>query len=134
MADVSAKTDTAPQGQQPEAQPPKLKEPQKPRTVKYFVDRKSLLIKAAVLLAALSVLFRLIGYWGFWSDPASDATYSQVFLPIVCCLLFMAPGGVFIVSGIIGDRAGETASALKQNGFEIVSRRFLNDWHSFTCI
>lgn len=90
MADASAKTDTAPQGQQPEAQPPKLKEPQKPRTVKYFVDRKSLLIKATVLLAALSVLFRLIGYWGFWSDPASDATYSQVFLPIVCCLLFMA--------------------------------------------
>jgi ribosomal protein L11 methyltransferase len=60
---------------------------------------------------------------------------ADVIIPISALVRrFMAPGGVFIVSGIIGDRAGETASALKQNGFEIVSRRFLNDWHSFTCI
>jgi len=73
----------------PESAPPKLREPQKPRKTKYFVNRKNWLVRCAMTLTALSVLFRLIAYWGFWSDPTSDATYSQVFLPILCCVLFM---------------------------------------------
>jgi hypothetical protein len=73
----------------PESAPPKLREPQKPRKTKYFVSRKNWLVRCAMTLTALSVLFRLIAYWGFWSDPTSDATYSQVFLPILCCVLFM---------------------------------------------
>lgn len=67
-------------------QKPVLKKPGKMR---YIVDRKNFLAKVAMVLMALSVLFRLIGYWGFWNVPDTDATYTEVFLPIVCCILFI---------------------------------------------
>lgn len=63
--------------------------PKKPGKMKYVVDRRNFLVQAAVVLMALSVLFRLIGYWGFWNNPDSDATYTEVFLPILCCILFI---------------------------------------------
>lgn len=61
----------------------------KPGRMKYIVDRKNFLAKFAMALMGLSVLFRLLGYWGFWNDAESDATYTEVFLPIVCCILFI---------------------------------------------
>ena len=63
--------------------------PKKPGKMRYIVDRKNFLAKVAMALMALSVLFRLIGYWGFWNVPDTDATYTEVFLPIVCCILFI---------------------------------------------
>ena len=46
---------------------------------------------------------------------------------------FMAPGGVFICSGIIENRWPETAAALAVNGFEILNHRSEEEWHCFVC-
>ena len=46
---------------------------------------------------------------------------------------FMAPGAVFICSGIIENRWLETANALKANGFEILDHRSEEEWHCFVC-
>ena len=46
---------------------------------------------------------------------------------------FMAPGGVFICSGIIENRWPETAAALAANGFEILNHRSEEEWHCFVC-
>ncbi len=46
---------------------------------------------------------------------------------------FMAPGAVFICSGIIENRWPETAGALKANGFEILDHRSEDEWHCFVC-
>ncbi len=45
----------------------------------------------------------------------------------------MAPGAVFICSGIIENRWPETANALKANGFEILDHRSEEEWHCFVC-
>ena len=46
---------------------------------------------------------------------------------------FMAPGAVFICSGIIENRWPETAAALRDNGFEILDQRSEEEWHCFVC-
>ena len=46
---------------------------------------------------------------------------------------FMAPGAVFICSGIIENRWPETAAALRSNGFEILDHRSEEEWHCFVC-
>jgi hypothetical protein len=79
MADTEEKTDG----------PVMKPKPDKPGRIKYVVDRKNFLAKLALVLMGMSVLFRLLGYWGFWNDPSSDATYTEVFLPIACCILFI---------------------------------------------
>ncbi len=67
---------------------PKIKEPAKAPKTKYYVERNDLFVKFAVALLALSVLFRLIGYWGFWKSEGIDDAFTQVYLPILCCALF----------------------------------------------
>ena len=44
---------------------------------------------------------------------------------------FLAPGGVFLCSGIIGHRAEDVAAALKANGFAIFDRQEREGWVSF---
>lgn len=44
---------------------------------------------------------------------------------------FLAPGGVFLCSGIIAHRAENVAKALEQNGFAIFERREREGWVSF---
>ena len=78
---------------------PKLQEPRKPDKIRYVVPRKGLLITCAYLLIGLSVLFRLIGYWGFWQHITS-ATYTQVFLPILCAVLLIIFLPVFANRGL----------------------------------
>lgn len=46
---------------------------------------------------------------------------------------YMAPGGVFITSGIIEDRADEVRESLLKCGFEIVSEARRKDWVSIVC-
>ena len=46
---------------------------------------------------------------------------------------FMAPGAVFICSGIIEHRWPETESALISNGFEILDHKSEEEWHCFVC-
>ena len=46
---------------------------------------------------------------------------------------FMAPGAVFICSGIIEHRWSETEAALISNGFEILDHKSEEEWHCFIC-
>ena len=45
----------------------------------------------------------------------------------------LAPGGLFLCSGIIDTRAGEVADALRQNGWEIETTRSGEGWYSYAC-
>ena len=44
---------------------------------------------------------------------------------------FLAPGGVFLCSGIIEGRQDEVAAALQQSGFEILQHFSEEEWHCF---
>ena len=46
---------------------------------------------------------------------------------------FMAPGAVFICSGIIEHRWPETEAALISTGFEILDHKSEEEWHCFVC-
>ena len=46
---------------------------------------------------------------------------------------FVAPGAVFICSGIIEHRWPETEAALISNGFEILDHKSEEEWHCFVC-
>ena len=43
----------------------------------------------------------------------------------------MAPGGVFLTSGIIDGRQDEVAAALEKNGFTVTAHLERADWHGF---
>lgn len=45
---------------------------------------------------------------------------------------FLAPGGVWISSGIIEGRQDEVRAAIEQAGFTILEHRCEEEWHSFT--
>ena len=72
-------------------------------------------------------------------DILGDASLRQriggdVIIPLSAIVeQFMAPGGVFICSGIIENRWPETAAALAANGFEILNHRSEEEWHCFVC-
>ena len=51
--------------------------------------------------------------------------------PMVRSLL--APGGLFLCSGIIDDRAEEVADKLREAGLEIVETRNADGWFAYTC-
>ncbi|MCQ2447631.1 MAG: 50S ribosomal protein L11 methyltransferase [Oscillibacter sp.] len=46
---------------------------------------------------------------------------------------FLKPGGLFLCSGIIDDRAEEVAQVLVDNGWRILERRTNEGWFSFSC-
>jgi len=46
---------------------------------------------------------------------------------------FLKSGGIFLCSGIIDDRAGEVAAALRGNGWEISETRSSEGWFSYLC-
>ena len=64
---------------------------------RFYVDRKSGLVKAAWILMLLSAVFRVLGCWGLWNDSFFAAT--QIVLPLAANLLFI----LFLV--LLGDRA-----------------------------
>ena len=47
---------------------------------------------------------------------------------------FLAPGGVFIASGVIDGREDEVAAAIRANGFRIAAHRHEEEWHCFECV
>ena len=59
---------------------------------------------------------------------------ADVIIPL-CAVVrqFMAPGAVFICSGIIEHRWPETEAALISNGFEILDHKSEEEWHCFVC-
>ena len=44
---------------------------------------------------------------------------------------FLKPGGLFLCSGIIDDRAQEVADRLRENGWEILETRSAEGWFSY---
>ena len=58
---------------------------------------------------------------------------SDVIIPLSRYLrAFLAPGGVWISSGIIEGRQDEVRAAIEQAGFTILEHRQEEEWHSFT--
>ena len=47
---------------------------------------------------------------------------------------WLAEGGVWILSGIIGERVPDVETALKKQGYEIVSHLNEADWHAFCAV
>ena len=57
---------------------------------------------------------------------------SDVIIPLAPFVrAFMAPGGVFITSGIIDGREEEVAAALKSAGLEMIAHHHEEEWHCF---
>lgn len=54
---------------------------------KFFVEQQSWTVQAAILLMALSAMFRIAGCWGKWNDAFFAAT--QIALPLMCSILFI---------------------------------------------
>ena len=46
---------------------------------------------------------------------------------------FLKPGGLFLCSGIIDDRAAEVASSLRRAGWEPAEERSSEGWYSYLC-
>ena len=46
---------------------------------------------------------------------------------------YLKPGGAFLCSGIIDDRAQEVADRLRENGWEILETRSAEGWFSYLC-
>ena len=55
--------------------------------VKFYTDRHSFGVSAAVVLMALAIAFRVIGCWGLWNDQ--NYLITQIALPIGAGLLFI---------------------------------------------
>ena len=56
--------------------------------VKFYVERTGFGVEAMVILMALSVVFRIIGCWGLWTDSRYAAL--QIALPVFSALLLIA--------------------------------------------
>ena len=60
---------------------------------------------------------------------------SDVIIPLSAFAgAFLAPGGVFIASGIIDGREDEVAAALRANGFSVIAHHHEEEWHCFECV
>ena len=60
---------------------------EKMKKIRYYTERNSFGVEAAVILFALSIIFRVIGCWGLWKDQLY--LLSQIALPTVSALLFI---------------------------------------------
>lgn len=64
---------------------------------KFYVEKKSHFVHDAVLFMLLSVVFRLVGCWGLWTDKFFVIT--RILLPVGSSLLFV------LILRFLGDRA-----------------------------
>ena len=55
--------------------------------IKYTIDKKSFFGHSAILLMAMSAIFRIIGCWGMWNDMLF--TVMHIIIPVVSCLLLI---------------------------------------------
>ena len=76
------------------------------------------------------------------SRPKLGAGYDLVVANIVADVIlalapavrrYLKPGGAFLCSGIIDDRAEEVARGLRENGWEILETRQSEGWFSYLC-
>ena len=73
------------------------------------------------------------GLGGGWQMVVANIVADVIkgLAPLVRSML--APGGWFLCSGIIDDRAEEVADCLRANGWEIVETRSAEGWFSYLC-
>ena len=77
---------------------------------------------------------KLRGLLGSGCDVVLANIVSDVIIPLAPFVRgFMAPGGVFITSGIIDGREDEVAAALRAAGLEIIAHHHEEEWHCFEC-
>ena len=77
---------------------------------------------------------KLRGLLGTGYDVVLANIVSDVIIPLAPFVRdFMAPGGVFITSGIIDGREDEVAAALRAAGLEIIAHHHEEEWHCFEC-
>ena len=55
--------------------------------IRFYTEKDSFGVEAAVILFSLSIVFRLIGCWGLWNDRLY--LMSQILLPMISALLFI---------------------------------------------
>lgn len=71
------------------------------------------------------------------SGPA-DIIVANIIARIIVQLVpeltsFLAPNGLFIASGIIGDRLDLVLAALEEHDFQVVEQTCEGDWYALTC-
>lgn len=58
--------------------------------IRYSVSGRNFFARLSAVLMGLSILLRLLAYWGFWNNRDADFIYTQIALPVLSCLLFIA--------------------------------------------
>ena len=95
------------------------------------IGRDRFRICAGDILADASLRRRL----GSGYDLVLANIVSDVIIPLSSHVgAFLAPGGVFITSGIIDGRENEVAAAIRANGFRITDHHCEEEWHCFECV
>ena len=68
-------------------------------------------------------------------DIVTANIVADVIIPLSAIVRrFLAPGGVFLTSGIIEGRQDEVRAAIEKNGFEVTNHRCEEEWHCFECV
>ena len=77
----------------------------------------------------LSMLCRLLGYWGFWENQTSDFVLTQILLPVMCNLLFVVVilymGRRFFALSCVPVILGVVFFIIKALGFDSVIHMIL---------
>ena len=88
--------------------------------IRFYTEKDSFGVEAAVILFSLSSVFRLIGCWGLWNDRLY--LMSQILLPMISALLFILLlvllGKVALWSTSVPLLMGVAFFILKALGFE----------------
>lgn len=67
--------------------------------IRYRVSGKSIFVRISAVLMIVSMVFRVMGYWGFWKNQTPAFCYMQILLPILCGILYI------VIILYLGERA-----------------------------
>ncbi|MDY3080365.1 MAG: hypothetical protein SOR56_09235 [Oscillospiraceae bacterium] len=97
--------------------------------LRYSVSRKNFFVKLSAFFMLLSMLCRLLGYWGFWANQTSDFVLTQILLPVMCNLLFVVVilymGRRFFALSCVPVILGVVFFIIKALGFDSVIHMIL---------
>lgn len=86
-------------------------------------------MKLSAFFMLLSMLCRLLGYWGFWANQTSDFVLTQILLPVMCNLLFVVVilymGRRFFALSCVPVILGVVFFIIKALGFDSVIHMIL---------
>ena len=90
------------------------------KRVKFYIERNSFGVQAMVILLSLSIVFRIIGCWGLWTDQ--NYLMLQIALPVFSALLLIVSvlllGKRALWSSFIPVLLGAVFFIIKSLGFE----------------